>query len=588
MAQHGVDALLNARLLNPQADDVWIALVQLLVDVGQPDKALPLIAAAEESLKGEQAAITLANCCELLKDTEKAQAKYEAAAKASPQNSRVLRQVAGFYLRNGKLDLAEPLLRQIIKLQTPATLTDTCWARHHLALLLKDHRDFDDLCQGMALIEENLNSKAATIEDKRLKAFFLLADPRREKIGDAIQAMEELVKGADVTPDDYFSLAKLYLKKGDWTNYEKRMHGVLGAQKGAVQPSYLVFYINSLLERKDLEDAHNWLQTLEKTAPDLFDTARLGAEYKFLRGNAAASAAEASGFYKAASDQARAFLDNPRAQPPGRAQQLLRVAQLMESFSDRLKAEGKQVAARAFAEKADNIFTSLRRISDTGDILFAAYLARQKRNRECLEVLEHCWDKYPPENLRIPASVMIRSKAADSAQYLQLEKILVAASSKSNQPAPLLPVLAELHARQGQYDKSITDYRAVLAKDPRNFQAMNNLGLALARTGQNLDDAIKLVNDALAITGPMAEVLDSRAIVHIARHEPEKALDDLAAVVKDDGTAEHYFHQAWAWSLAGKKTEATAAFSEAVKKGLNPSDLDPREVPVYDRLRDGL
>ena len=99
MAQRAVNALLKARVLNPQADEVWIALVQLLVDVGQPDKAQPLIDEAEESLKGEQAPITLATCCELLNETEKAQAKYEAAAKASPQNSRVLRQVAAFYLR---------------------------------------------------------------------------------------------------------------------------------------------------------------------------------------------------------------------------------------------------------------------------------------------------------------------------------------------------------------------------------------------------------------------------------------------------------------------------------------------------------
>ena len=59
--------------------------------VGQTDKARPLIANAEAALKGEQAPITLACAVELLNETEKAQAKYEEAAKASPQNSHVLR-----------------------------------------------------------------------------------------------------------------------------------------------------------------------------------------------------------------------------------------------------------------------------------------------------------------------------------------------------------------------------------------------------------------------------------------------------------------------------------------------------------------
>ncbi len=99
MAQQAVNALLKASKLNPQADDVWIALVRIVVDMGQPEKAQFVIAEAERSLKGELAPITLARCYELLNQQDMAQAKYEAAAKASPQNSRVLRQAATFYLR---------------------------------------------------------------------------------------------------------------------------------------------------------------------------------------------------------------------------------------------------------------------------------------------------------------------------------------------------------------------------------------------------------------------------------------------------------------------------------------------------------
>jgi hypothetical protein len=83
-------------------------------------------------------------------------------------------------------------------------------------------------------------------------------------------------------------------------------------------------------------------------------------------------------------------------------------------------------------------------------------------------------------------------------------------------------------------------------------------------------------------------VLDSRAVIHIARQEPQQALEDLAAAIKDEGTAEQYFHQAWAYSLSSQKGEASAAFAQAVKKGLDPQDLDPREISVYDRLKDKL
>ena len=590
MARQALVALFKARTLDPQAGEVWTAIVQLLTEMGAADEARPLVADAEKTLKGEKAPLTLAVCYELLRETEKARAKYEAAAGAMPKNSRVLRQAAAFYLRNAKRDLAEPLLQQVVALQTPATLTDACWARRNLAAILRSRGDFDHLLQGKALIEENLHSKAASTDDKREMVRFLVADPRREKIGEAIQAMEDLVKAADVTPDDYFILAKLYLKKGDWISYEDRMHSVLGGQKGVVQPAHLVFYINSLMEKNHLDDADKWLQTLEKTAPNLFDTVQLRADYQFLRGNAATSASQASVCYKAAGDLAMAFLDNPLAQPPNRGQQLYLVARLMERFSDRLKAEGKEVVASGFAEKANTLFVSLRskRVAEAGEIYFVDYLARQKRIHECLKVLEQCWDKYPAEALQIPAEMVIHSKAADAAQHRQLEKILAAASGKANNPIGLSSLLADLHAELGQYDVSIADYREVLRKDPRNYRALNNLSVSLARTGQNLDEALKLVNDALAIKGPLAEVLDSRAIVYIARQEYEKALEDLAAAIKDDGTAEQYFHQAWAYSLAGKRNEAMNAFAAAMKKGLDAKNLDPREVPVYDRMRDGM
>jgi len=616
MANRALRSLAKARDLNPQANEVWAFMIVLLLESGQSDKAPQLIAAAEESLKGNNASMTIAVCWQLLYQTtiaqaeseqrartspqrvqelrklaasyaEKAQAKYEEAVKASPRNCRILRQVAAFYIII-KSDRAESLLKQIISLQSPETLNDVCWARRSLAEILKDRHDFDDFCKAMALIDENLRSNARSIEDEHWKIFFLLLDPRKEKIVDAIHAMEELVKGGAATPDDKVSLAQLYLKRGDWDKYNSQMRSVLTAQKGAVQPGPLVFYVNSLLEKKKLDDVDSWLSALEKAAPNQFDTVRLRAEYQFLLGN-----------YKAAGDLPMAFLDNPNAEPKSRGQQLFLIASLMEKFSDRLKADGKRADARDFVEKADTLFTSLRskRVSETGDILYASYLARQKRIPECLEVLEECSTKCPPDALRSAALTLIHSQAASPAQYQELEKILVAAADKSNRPVPLLLVLAALSSAQGQHDKSIADYREILSKDPRNYESLNNLGIDLARSAlgidrtqasQTLDEALKLVNEALAIRGPLAEVLDSRAVVYIVRQEPEKALEDLAAAIKDDGAAEQYFHQAWAYWLAGNKPEASTSFVAAMKKGLDRKDLDPREVSVYDLLQRSL
>ena len=178
-----------------------------------------------------------------------------------------------------------------------------------------------------------------------------------------------MVKDANATPDDYFSLAKLYLKKDDWTNYREQMHNVLGTRRG--QPAGLPGLLHqSLLERKELDEADNWLTTLEKVAPNNFDAVRLRAEYP----SSVARQDEAG-------DLAMAFLENFNALPKDRGQQLALVAQLMEGLANRLKAAGDQVRASKFMEKAETLFGLQRSksISTVGDIIYAAYLARQKR-----------------------------------------------------------------------------------------------------------------------------------------------------------------------------------------------------------------
>jgi len=347
-----------------------------------------------------------------------------------------------------------------------------------------------------------------------------------------------------------------------------------------VQTAYLVYYVDALLRKKELEDADNWLKVLEKAAPDLFDTVRLRAEYKFLHGEP-----------EAAGDLAMGFLFNSKAQPSDRGQQLFLVAQVMEKFASDLASDGKnRTVAKALADKAGELYATLRnkRVSEMGELQYAGYLARQKRIRDFLDVIEQCWEQYPADALLLPSLQMIESKSATQAQYQQLEKILVKASKKTKGSVTLLLVLAKLHGLQQQDDKALADYREILAQSPRHFETMNNLAVGLARSGQNLDEALKLINDALAISGPRGDVLDSRTIIHIARKENDDALNDAQAAVKYDGTAEEYFHLAWAYWLAGKKSDAATAFTEAAKRGLARSDLDPSERPVYEQLKDGF
>ncbi len=195
MAQRGVNSLLKANQINPQSDGTWVALVQLLADIGQSQKAKPFIEKAEQTLKGDAAPLTIGLCWAMVNEPAKAEQKYKAAIEAFPKNCRYLRQLADLYIRSNKGSAAEPLLRKIIELQSPATLVDTCWARRNLAIILRG-RDFAGFRQALALLDENIASSAATTEDKRLKVGCLVAvaDRSMENLNDAIAGLEDLIK----------------------------------------------------------------------------------------------------------------------------------------------------------------------------------------------------------------------------------------------------------------------------------------------------------------------------------------------------------------------------------------------------------
>ncbi len=619
----------------------------MFVEVGQPDKARPLIGEAEQRLKSEKALATIATCCEMLGEPQKAEEYYQKAVKAFPQNSRILRASAAFNLRTGKEDAAEKLLRDIIALETPATLTDAWWARRLLAMVLKRRDDFKSLSEATQLIEENIR-KLPSSRDKRLLADYLLADPRKEKINDAIKAMEEVLQNPDATPEDRFNLAQLYLRKSDMAAgeaekkrcrdvYEEQMHAAL--QSPSAKPQYLVSYINALMDHNELEDADRWLQTLEQAArdpsdpkltihfaakPDSFETMATRAEYLFRR------AQRGQAQYQDVADAATSFASHLDAMAPDRCPQLRSVAVLMEDFANRLKAENKQTLAASFIAQADTFFNSPRsrkawgglekalqdrlrgtRIELTVEqqaqidkileaqvrqshLLYAAFLARQSRTGESLTVLERYWDSSDPDALQFPSLCIIGNRAATPDDIVRLEKLLVAAQ-KVNQSPGILMVLAGLNEQRRQYDKAIENYRQILAKQPRNFKALNNLAVDLVRSGKktDIDEALGFVNQALKIRGPLAAVLDSRALVYIAQGDfddsaYDKALKDVDAAIMDDGTAEQYFHKAWVLRKLDRRSEAAAAFKTALNKKLDPKELGAQEIAEYDRLKDSL
>src|SRR5207247_9392925 len=88
-------------------------------------------------------------------------------------------------------------------------------------------------------------------------------------------------------------------------------------------------------------------------------------------------------------------------------------------------------------------------------------------------------------------------------------------------------------------------YRQVLKAQPGNVVAMNNLAWVLAHRGPS-PEALELVQRAVAVAGPLADLLDTRAKVYLSPGRSAEASQDLEAAIHEAPTAMRYFQPALA------------------------------------------
>lgn len=85
--------------------------------------------------------------------------------------------------------------------------------------------------------------------------------------------------------------------------------------------------------------------------------------------------------------------------------------------------------------------------------------------------------------------------------------------------------IAYAYQQQGDNEAAIAAYRAAVARNPRAALARNALGYLLAEGGQELDTAVRLIEEAMQIdVSHRANYAESLAFAHLQRKDPEAAL----------------------------------------------------------------
>jgi tetratricopeptide (TPR) repeat protein len=176
-----------------------------------------------------------------------------------------------------------------------------------------------------------------------------------------------------------------------------------------------------------------------------------------------------------------------------------------------------------------------------------------------------------------------------SGQFADVAKRLEEASRADDKSTALLVLRAELEDMRGKddpshYDQSIALYRQALERDDKNIAALNNLGWLLALHANQAEEAVRLLDKAESLAGPVGELLDTRGVARLKAGQTDRAIKDLKDTVAEQSSATAWYHLAAAQHQAGNSAEAKKALAEARKLKLDSAKLHPLEKAECDQL----
>jgi tetratricopeptide (TPR) repeat protein len=250
--------------------------------------------------------------------------------------------------------------------------------------------------------------------------------------------------------------------------------------------------------------------------------------------------------------------------------QLVRENELLRNIVVR---ERQEEARRDEARKL--VFAELDRLKVRSELL----------NKE-IEFLGQPVTKLTTEELalfRQPVVSISKEKPGALKMSFVFEKKSAPGAGESNaNPAPVPKALRnEIHevalaarknVEQGKYRTAENQYRTVLQKDPKNLDALSNLGAVYFRTGK-LRSAESTLKDALAIAPNDDFVLTTLGIVHYRQSRFDEALKDLRKAIEinpNSATAHNYL--GITASQKGRQGEAEKEMLQAVAKDPNYAD----------------
>ncbi|HEY2840430.1 MAG TPA: hypothetical protein VGJ26_14835 [Pirellulales bacterium] len=155
-------------------------------------------------------------------------------------------------------------------------------------------------------------------------------------------------------------------------------------------------------------------------------------------------------------------------------------------------------------------------------------------------------------------------------------------------------LLAELLDLENRFDDLVKLYRELLKDkklvDIQRAIVNNNLAYVLSARGdeKELPEAEAAIDEAIQALGPTTDLLDTRAMVRLAKGDVKAARADVNTAVKDRPSGALYFHLALVEDKAGDREATRDAMKRAVELKVDRDHIPSAERKAFDRLKGEL
>ncbi|MFM7150958.1 MAG: tetratricopeptide repeat protein, partial [Gemmataceae bacterium] len=543
---YAVDAekrLKAALELNPKDPESYLAISQLLLSQRRRDEALSWMEKAKQNLPPDQLPLVLAAIHENLGEFSKAMAFYSEAIQKNPDDLKTLRVVVNAHLLGNRVREAEPLLRKMVEGKMATTPADREWARRGLAQILGASNNFARYVEALQLLGIKVDAEGRlprelptpeNSEDRRALARILAQGNQKVYRQNAIRLFEEMFREKSLTSEDEFTLSMLYEAEGDIRKAQDKLRNLVQPQVRT--PQYLAQYTMSLILQQRQPDALDeaekiigWIEELERqrqSGPNSFASVELRARLLEARGKG---------------DEAIKLLQMHTARNGASAEEIL---------------------------------------------LVLASQTRLKRYADAFSLCESAWKegKCRPDALASVSVSLLRVMSPSESQTAFIEERLKQSLGKAPDNQQIQLQLADLYDFMGQYEKAADSYRQVLKKAPDNIVALNNLAWLQAYQAGQVNQALEMINRAVQGAGRRADLLDTRAMVHLALKDTASALSDLKEANKEGDSPTRLFHLARVLHEDRDTSKAREILRQAKAKGFQLTQLHPVEQPEAQRL----